>query len=127
MSHIILKNKDNIDWTNFILTIIVTLSILVPMFVAPMATNELLNQAYEIVASKLGAVYLGMGLLTLLFLLILAMSSYGNIKLGKKDEKPEYGIFGWSSMLFCCGIGASLVLYGTTEWVDYYLKPPFRC
>ena len=95
------------------------------MFVAPMATNTLLNKAYDIVASNLGAVYLIMGLLTLLFLLILAMSKYGNIVLGKKDEKPEYGMFGWSSMLFCSGIGASLVLYGTTEWVDYYLKPPF--
>ena len=95
------------------------------MFVAPMGTNELLNQAYDIVASNLGAIYLIMGLLTLLFLLILAMSKYGNIVLGKKDEKPEYGMFGWSSMLFCCGIGASLVLYGTTEWVDYYLNPPF--
>jgi len=90
-----------------------------------MATNKFLNQAYEIVASNLGVVYLAMGLLTLLFLLILAMSRYGNIKLGKEDEKPEYGNFGWASMLFCCGIGASLVLYGTTEWVDYYLKPPF--
>ena len=107
------------------MTVLVTLSILIPMFVAPMGTNELLNQAYDIVASNLGAIYLIMGLLTLLFLLILAMSKYGNIVLGKKDEKPEYGMFGWSSMLFCCGIGASLVLYGTTEWVDYYLNPPF--
>ena len=107
------------------MTVLVTLLILIPMFIAPMATNKFLNQAYEIVASNLGVVYLAMGLLTLLFLLILAMSRYGSIKLGKEDEKPEYGNFGWASMLFCCGIGASLVLYGTTEWVDYYLKPPF--
>ncbi|MBT3992702.1 MAG: BCCT family transporter [Gammaproteobacteria bacterium] len=95
------------------------------MFIAPMATNDLLNKAYEIIASNLGVVYLAMGLLTLLFLLILASSRYGNIILGQKDEKPEYATFGWASMLFCSGIGASLVLYGTTEWVDYYLKPPF--
>ena len=107
------------------MTVVFTLSILIPMFIAPMATNDLLKKAYELVASNLGIAYLTMGLLTLLFLLILAMSKYGNIKLGKEDEKPEYGNFGWASMLFCSGIGASLVLYGTTEWVDYYLKPPF--
>ena len=95
------------------------------MFIAPMATNELLDQAYEWIASNLGAIYLIMGLLTLLFLLILAISRYGTIILGQKDDEPEYGFFGWSSMLFCCGVGASLILYGTTEWVDYYLKPPF--
>ena len=107
------------------MTVVLTLSILIPMFIAPMATNDLLKKAYELVASNLGVTYLAMGLLTLFFLLILAMSRYGNIKLGREDEKPEYGNFGWASMLFCCGIGASLVLYGTTEWVDYYLKPPF--
>ena len=107
------------------MTVVLTLSILIPMFIVPMATNDLLEKAYELVASNLGVAYLAMGLLTLLFLLILAMSKYGNIKLGREDEKPEYGNFGWASMLFCSGIGASLVLYGTTEWVDYYLKPPF--
>ena len=107
------------------MTVVLTLSILIPMFIVPMATNDLLEKAYELVASNLGIAYLAMGLLTLLFLLILAMSKYGNIKLGREDEKPEYGNFGWASMLFCSGIGASLVLYGTTEWVDYYLKPPF--
>ena len=107
------------------MTVVLTLSILIPMFIVPMATNDLLEKAYELVASNLGVAYLAMGLLTLLFLLILAMSKYGNIKLGREDEKPEYGNFGWASMLFCSGIGASLVLYGTTELVDYYLKPPF--
>ena len=80
------------------------------MFIAPMATNKLLDQAYDWVASNLGAMYLIMGLLTLLFLLILAISKYGKIVLGQKDDQPEYGFFGWSSMLFCCGVGASLIL-----------------
>mgnify|MGYP001191456285 FL=1 len=117
--------KDNIDWVNFILTVLVSLSILIPMFIAPTATNKYLNAAYDYIASNIGGVYLIMGLLTLAFLLFLAFSHHGNIKLGKEHEEPEYGTFGWSSMLFCAGIGASLVLYGSTEWVDYYLKPPF--
>ena len=95
------------------------------MFLAPMATNEILNNAYDFIATNLGSSYLIMGLATLAFLLILAVSKFGKIKLGLSDEEPEYGTFGWSSMLFCAGIGASLVLYGTTEWVDYYIKPPF--
>ena len=67
-----------------------------------------------------------MGIITLLFLLVMAVSRYGNLVIGNEDEEPEYGLFGWSSMLFCSGIGASLVLWGTTEWVYYYLAPPFN-
>jgi Choline-glycine betaine transporter len=95
------------------------------MFIAPTTTNQYLNSAYDLIASNIGGAYLIMGLLTLIFLLLLAFSKYGKIRLGNDHEKPEYGTFGWSSMLFCCGIGASLVLYGSTEWVDYYLRPPF--
>ena len=96
-----------------------------PLFIAPTTTNQYLNSAYDLIASNIGGAYLIMGLLTLIFLLLLAFSKYGEIRLGNDHEKPEYGTFGWSSMLFCCGIGASLVLYGSTEWVDYYLRPPF--
>ena len=96
------------------------------MFIAPTTTNQYLNSAYDLIANKIGGAYLIMGLLTLIFLLLLAFSKYGKIRLGSEREKPEYGTFGWSSMLFCCGIGASLVLYGSTEWVDYYLRPPFN-
>ncbi len=81
---------------------LISLSILVPMFIAPSATNEFLNSAYDLIASNIGGAYLIMGLLTLIFLLLLAFSNYGNIKLGREDETPEYGTFGWSSMLFCC-------------------------
>ena len=84
------------------------------MFIAPTATNQYLNSAYDYIAKSIGGAYLVMGLLTLIFLLFLAFSKYGNIKLGKDHEEPEYGTFGWSSMLFCAGIGASLVLYGST-------------
>ena len=61
------------------------------MFLAPMATNEILNNAYDFIATNLGSSYLIMGLATLAFLLILAVSKFGKIKLGLSDEEPEYG------------------------------------
>lgn len=95
------------------------------MFIAPEKTDQALNKAYDYVATNLGSTYLILGICILVFLLYLALSKYGNLILGQKDEEPEYGMFGWSAMLFCCGIGASLVLWGSTEWVNYYLNPPF--
>ena len=46
-----------------------------------MATNEILNNAYDFIATNLGGSYLIMGLATLTFLLILAVSKFGKIKL----------------------------------------------
>jgi len=60
-----------------------------------------------------------------IFLVWLAFSKYGNIKLGGPDDKPEFSRFAWLSMLFTGGVGAGLVHWAIAEPI-YYLKwPPF--
>lgn len=55
----------------------------------------------------------------LIFLFLLASSRYGRIQI-KLDNKPEYSIFSWGSMLFAAGIGATVLYWSTVEWIDYY-------
>ena len=55
----------------------------------------------------------------LIFLFILAVSKYGNIKI-KLENKSEFSIFSWCSMLFAAGIGATILYWSTIEWIDYY-------
>ena len=54
------------------------------------------------------------------FLLYVAASKYGNIKLGKAHEKPEFNNISWFSMLFSCGIAVGVYTYGVAEPMDYY-------
>ena len=58
------------------------------------------------------------------FLVWLGCSKYGNIKLGKDDEKPEYSTAAWLFMLFAAGMGIGLVFWGVAEPMSFYLKPP---
>lgn len=60
----------------------------------------------------------------LLFTIYLAFSKYGNIKLGKDDDEPEYSMFSWLSMLFSAGMGIGLVFWGIAEPVSHYYIPP---
>eukprot|EP00854_Cymbomonas_tetramitiformis_P017014 gene17014-20227_t len=55
-----------------------------------------------------------------IFLLWLCFSKYGTIKLGKKNDKPEYNDFTWFAMLFSCGIAVGLYYYGVSEPMYYY-------
>ena len=43
--------------------------------------------------------------------LFLAGSKYGNIVLGKPDEKPKYSFFAWGCMMFTCGLAADILFY----------------
>lgn len=68
--------------------------------------------------------YLWLGLLLVLFCVLLAVSPWGNIRLGDDDEKPAFGFWSWLAMLYSAGMGAGLLQRAVQEPVYYYLNPP---
>ncbi|CAA9228915.1 MAG: Glycine betaine transporter OpuD [uncultured Acidimicrobiales bacterium] len=59
-----------------------------------------------------------------LFSAYLALTRYGNIKLGPDDSVPEFSTFSWVSMMFAAGLGAGLLFYGIAEPVSHWSAPP---
>jgi len=73
----------------------------------------------------------GWGWLYLLsvFLLVIACfvlmgNTYGNMKLGKPEDKPEFSTFSWIAMLFGSAIAAGIVFWGPAEPAYHYMTPP---
>lgn len=62
--------------------------------------------------------------LILLFVVFLAVSRYGDIKLGPDHSEPEYNNTTWFSMLFCAGMGIGLMFFGVAEPVMHFIDPP---
>ncbi|MFB9147652.1 BCCT family transporter [Halomonas alkalicola] len=60
-----------------------------------------------------------------IFLLGLAFSKYGKIRLGPQDSTPSYSFFSWVSMLLAAGFGVGLVFYGMAEPMFHYIDPPY--
>ncbi|WP_430786210.1 glycine betaine uptake BCCT transporter [Virgibacillus flavescens] len=61
----------------------------------------------------------------LLFAVFLIFSKYGNIKLGKPGDKPEYSYITWFAMLFSAGMGIGLVFWGAAEPLSHFNTPPY--
>jgi len=55
----------------------------------------------------------------LLFSVYLAVTRYGNIKLGPDDSEPEFSTFSWVSMMFATGMGIGLMFWGVAEPLTY--------
>lgn len=55
----------------------------------------------------------------LIFSVYLAVSRYGNIKLGPDDSTPEFSTFSWVSMMFATGMGIGLMFWGVAEPLTY--------
>ena len=58
------------------------------------------------------------------FVLWLALSRFGNIKLGRDDEEPEFKTVSWVSMMFSAGMGIGLMFYGVSEPITHFATPP---
>ena len=59
-----------------------------------------------------------------LFSVVLAVTRYGNIKLGPDDSTPEFSTFSWVSMMFATGMGIGLMFYGVAEPLTHLNTPP---
>jgi len=57
------------------------------------------------------------------FALWLGFSRYGDIKLGKDDDEPEFSMISWISFLFAAGMGIGLVFYGVAEPLSHFANP----
>jgi glycine betaine transporter len=55
----------------------------------------------------------------LLFSGYLAVTRYGNIRLGADDSTPEFSTFSWVSMMFATGMGIGLMFWGVAEPLTY--------
>lgn len=60
----------------------------------------------------------------LVFLVLIASSRYGDIKLGPDDSTPEFNFLSWTAMLFAAGMGIGLMYFGVAEPLQHFLKPP---
>ena len=62
--------------------------------------------------------------LILLSLVFLAVSRYGDIKLGPEHSRPEYRNGSWFAMLFGAGMGIGLMFFGVAEPLMHFASPP---
>jgi betaine/carnitine transporter, BCCT family len=72
--------------------------------------------------SILSPFYLWLGLGCLVYLLYFSLSKYGNIRFG--NGKPEFKTFSWLVMMFCAGMGSSMMLWAVIEPLYYLTGPP---
>jgi choline/glycine/proline betaine transport protein len=60
----------------------------------------------------------------LIFVVWLACTRFGNIRLGSNDSRPEYNTFTWFAMLFSAGMGIGLLFYSVAEPILHFASPP---
>ena len=103
------QKKKEIDWMITLVPLALIVALCIVFFFAPEQSNQVLGQIRFLFGDTFGTYYLVIGLGIFFLSLFLAGSKYGNIVLGKPDEKPKYSFFAWGCMMFTCGLAADIL------------------
>lgn len=90
-------------------------------------TDSFYNQIENIslwIREYFGRFYLWLGLACVFFLLVIAFSRFGKIRLG--NSPPEFDRLSWIAMLYSAGMGAGILLRAVQEPVFMFLNTPIE-
>lgn len=91
----------------------------------PTSANTLYSSANNFISSNLDWYYIGLMSFFLFFAVWMSLSKYGDIRLGKDSDRPEFSNYAWFSMLFSAGIGIGILFWSIAEPIYYLQGNPF--
>ncbi len=94
--------------------------------VSPSTFERVATQLFSFTTDYFGWFYLLSIFTIVVFLIALAFSKYGSIRLGGKDARPEFKFLSWIAMLFSAGLGIALVFWGVAEPMSHFFDTPFN-
>ena len=102
--------------------------IILCLVLGTISNPELAGEAFSVTLSWItetfGWFYMLSVAIFLVFIVSVAASSWGNIKLGPDHSQPQYSFPEWFAMLFSAGYGVALLYFGVAEPVLHYASPP---
>ncbi|ASJ71257.1 BCCT family transporter [Granulosicoccus antarcticus] len=119
------KPGDSLDLRVFIPAMTVLVAVIAPLILFPESGPAMVNAAFSFATGQFGWLYMLAGFGAVVFLIGLAFSKYGNVRLGGPDDAPEFSYFSWIAMIFCGGIGIAIVNWAWVEPIYYFTGPPF--
>ncbi|MDK8726996.1 choline BCCT transporter BetT [Corynebacterium amycolatum] len=117
-------SEPEVNWPVFIISGVGILAIALWAIFAPDNAADTLAGIVAWVSKNFGWFYIVTATVAVLFMLYVAISRTGQIKLGPDHAKPQFGLFSWASMLFAAGIGIDLLFFSVAEPVAQYYGPP---
>jgi choline/glycine/proline betaine transport protein len=89
----------------------------------PGTATELFGSVQNSVIKWFGWYYVAAVALFVVFALWIGLSRYGDIKLGKDEDEPEFTMMSWFALLFAAGMGIGLVFFGVAEPLSHFASP----
>ncbi|WP_082357919.1 MULTISPECIES: BCCT family transporter [Arthrobacter] len=91
--------------------------------IAPSSAESLFSGIQGTIVGYFNWYYVLLATAIVIFCLWVGFGKFGDIKLGRDDDKPEFSLGSWFALLFAAGMGIGLVFYGVSEPLSHFASP----
>ncbi|OIH85754.1 high-affinity choline transporter BetT [Arthrobacter sp. UCD-GKA] len=113
-----------VNWRVFIISAVIILAFSLWAIIVPDNAAAAMAAAVAWISTNLGWFYVVTVTLVVLFVLWVAFSKEGSVRLGPDHSRPQYNLFTWVAMLFAAGVGIDMLFYSVTGPITQYITPP---
>lgn len=113
-----------INWGVFLSSAVIIAVVAAAAIISPTTVQDAFNAAVAWAGKWFGSFYIFLITATIVFVVLLALSRYGQVRLGPDNSTPDFSTFSWAAMLFAAGIGTGIMFFSIAEPVAQYVHPP---
>src|SRR5690606_9117385 len=112
------------NWIVLVVSSFIILAFSIWAIAMPDGARVAMKATVDWIALNLGWYYVVTVTLVIGFVLWVALSKEGSVRLGPDTTRPQYKLSAWVAMLFAAGVGIDMLFYSVTGPVVQYLTPP---
>lgn len=116
--------EPRVNWRVFITAAAIILAFSAWAIINPDNAAAMMQTAVSWISTNLGWYYVVTVTLVVLFVLWVAFSKEGSVRLGPDHSRPQYNLFTWVAMLFAAGVGIDMLFYSVTGPITQFITPP---
>ncbi|MFL0426180.1 choline BCCT transporter BetT [Micrococcus luteus] len=90
----------------------------------PDQADSVISATVSWIAESFGWYYVLTAGVVVVFVVVVALSRLGRVRLGPDHAVPQFSMFTWSAMLFAAGIGVDLMFFAASGPATNLLTPP---
>ncbi|GAA4282535.1 choline BCCT transporter BetT [Brevibacterium daeguense] len=118
------RSGPRVNWRVFLISSLVIIAFSVWAMVTPDSAATTMKSVVGWIAQNLGWYYVLTVTIVIVFVLWVALSKEGTVRLGPDHSRPQYKLFTWVAMLFAAGVGIDMLFYSVTGPITQYISPP---
>ncbi|SHF20439.1 choline/glycine/proline betaine transport protein [Modicisalibacter ilicicola DSM 19980] len=116
--------KEHTNPPVFIISAVIILAFVAWGVALPSQLDKIAKMINGWITADFGWWYMLVTTLFLIFIIVVMFSSWGKIRLGPDDSRPDWSTLSWFAMLFTAGMGIGLVFFGVAEPIFHFNSPP---